>query len=114
MKEPTQEQIKEFWEYFGIEFQIMAGGTNGYLYWRKSGTELWEPGWPDIDLNNLFKWAVPKLQDKGYQVDIVCFEHKGFAVSVLDICKDTAILSDIRDDNLGDALFWAIYQVIKE
>jgi len=59
------------------------------------------------------KWLVPKLQDKGYQIDIVCFEHKGFAVSPFYVLDDqTRPLIDVRDDSLALALCLAIEKLI--
>lgn len=65
MEEPTKEQIKKFWEYFDdwIEY-------------------------PSIDLNNIFKYIVPKLKKEG---DILEAENSEPAL----------------------ALFWAIYRIIE-
>ena len=64
MTEPTQKQIKEFWERCGFRWTVSKTGN----YWVRtdpSGTEGQMEviiHYPSIDLNNLFKYAVPKLQ----------------------------------------------------
>ena len=118
MEQPTKAQIKEFWERYGFE-------------WRKSiqlRTELTskgiapilsQEGWyfgdeffkndfmlPPIDLNNLFKYAVPKLKapdylkfrirKEGYMCEVRCFGVQENAYYY----EDPAL-----------ALFWAIWGV---
>jgi len=106
MNKLTNEQIKEFWEWCGL----MKEGS----FWHEpSGKQLSEET-PKPNLENLFKWPVPKLQEKGYQIDIVCFEGGKFEVTVLGVTAATEIISDIRSNDLVDALFWAIWEVIKD
>lgn len=75
MTEPTQEQIKEFWEWCGfkyIPFKHLGTRKDKSVLYPKGVTvistqqEHWEyPDGskqtvaPDIDLNNLFRYAVP-------------------------------------------------------
>ena len=56
MKEPTEAQIKEFWEWCGFKF---TGGD--WCYAPDRMHHLRRP--PTIDLNNLFKYAVPRLME---------------------------------------------------
>lgn len=124
---PTQEQIKEvfewclkkpielrwgFWDYceYFSETQSRATteklGSKQELCYLKEKTDYFED-WqlvPPTDLNNLFKWAVPKLKrgvqltqtDDGWQCDI--------GLGDIVVCdKDPAL-----------ALFNAIYKLIKE
>lgn len=67
--EPTQEQIKEFWEWCGFTHNI---GSKMWNYGKYKETNAW---WvapngkkyvdlPLIDPNSLFKYAVPKLVEK--------------------------------------------------
>ena len=53
-KEPTEAQIKEFWEWCGFTIS----GDWAYL------NSPYRRGIPSVDLNNLFKYAVPKAIDK--------------------------------------------------
>ena len=95
---PTQEQIKEFWEGCGWE------------WWEKG--EIWCYGGemrcinlPPIDLNSLFGYAVPKLDaiTMGFQY--------GFEANWRVKKKGTWYYAKDLDPAL--ALFWAIYEVTK-
>ncbi len=52
---------KEFWELCGFEWHEMIE------LWNDPIRGLVSSILPPIDLNNLFKYAVPKLQDKGFE-----------------------------------------------
>lgn len=91
---PTDEQIKEFWERLG--------------YPTDSGVAEHIP----IDLNSLFTFAVPKLQDMGQLVTIYCYEHKGFGVYTHNMFNPLEKpMSRSRGDDLAIALFWAIWEM---
>ncbi len=67
--EPTQEWIKEFWEACGLHHYVSPKEKISYEdnHWiAPDGTKY--SGYPPIDLNNLFEYAVPKaiksLQEK--------------------------------------------------
>jgi hypothetical protein len=96
MKEPTQE-IKEFWEYFGQKVE------NRSEYGR-----LPDWGYPPITLDNLFKWAVPKLQTTN---EIVIILPPGDTERAI---VRIGWKEGVDMPTLKDALFWAIYRVIKE
>ena len=79
-EQPTKEQIKEFWEWCGLEYNdlygafIVSEGKDKAFIFRG-----------DVDLNNLFTYAVPKLLSSGRDID--------------RIGKDLAL-----------ALFWALWE----
>lgn len=103
MKEPTQEQIKEFWEWCGLTHRKMKGGFN---YWYNATGLLESIFTPPIDLNNLFKYAMPKL----YNWDLT---KSGLTITA----SVSLALGDTHYQVNPDptlALFWAIYKVIKE
>lgn len=89
--EPTQEQIKEFWERCGIEIAKFTDripleriGEGGYMA-------------HPIDLNNLFEYAVPKLEDDiGYEETFMLLMKWIFRV-----------LEDRYEDS-AYSLFWLI------
>ena len=63
-KQPTKEQIQKFWEWCGFHFQTLDELKPKYrhpanLRWVYPDGDT--GGLPAIDLNNLFKYAVPKL-----------------------------------------------------
>jgi hypothetical protein len=37
---------------------------------------------PKLDLNNLFKYAVPKLLEKNYELQLLAYTTKGFYISI--------------------------------
>ena len=117
-EQPTQGQIREFWEAYGARC-LKCGGliTNAVIPDRCNcySFEL------DIDLNNLFKYAVPKLQDKGNNVELYAWEHKGFMATVY---KDSFSqrgsdgyepflepISQVKEEDPALALFWALRKV---
>ena len=64
MNQPTEEQIKEFWEWCGI---------------AKNDCDTWANGYPCYDsLDHLFKYAVPKLYPE------LKIYHIGFLTSQKD------------------------------
>ncbi len=109
MNNPTQKQIKEFWEWCGftvlpanmwIEPKWVLEHQIGNYYGEKP---------PHIDLNNLFKYAVPKVKSllrmtirkipTGYQWQIDRKPSYGGEFVIGE--GDTETL----------ALFWALWQV---
>lgn len=75
-KKPTEEQIKEFWKWCGLKWmwnhnsECTCGAKDdddsrrSWHYCKDGEWKLATPHWYEdlpIDLNNLFKYAVPKL-----------------------------------------------------
>jgi len=90
---PTDKQEKEFWEGCGLK---IINGLNCFTA-------------PPIDLNNLFKYAVPKLSED-YYIDIMNYRDiwQGRIQSKLGIVGAVKV-----DEDPALALFWAIYEVVK-
>ena len=89
----TDEQIKEFWEWCGLnQVQIINGNC---IFVDTKGQTCWL----DLDLNNLFKYA------PDYQQIMFHREYCGITID------------DKLYEGFGEtealALFWAIYEVIK-
>lgn len=112
---PTDEQIKEFWEWCG--FVDTFEGDTGAYYWTAPNDGGYGVDLPPIDLNNLFRWAVPKLQDKGYMVELYAFECKDFRVRIYNVTysapeswRDPIV--EVKNEDPALSLFWAIYEVI--
>ena len=104
---PTDEQVKEFWEGLGF-FKITAN-----MLRKKPMSEFEEMAWhnpdgsarhslPPIDLNNLFRFAVTKLQNTMAKV-----EFDGF---IQRWVNNFWGLLPIQDPAL--ALFWVLYPII--
>jgi hypothetical protein len=115
-KEPIQKQIKELWEKCG--FKKLYPWKHLYTLPNSEDDSLWvdmrdfEP-----DLNNLFKWAVPKVFRLGYN-NLECrLDSRRDGDGYMWIISKYDGMVSRRSDYLTDpalALFWAIYQVIKE
>jgi len=106
---------KAFWEWCGL-VQIQhadrySSGTRNWVEYQLNGVRVDEP---KFDLNDLFKYAVPKLQDKGYQIDIVCFEHKHFDVAIFNVIHDESDIYHAQGGNLAQTLRQAIEKVIEQ
>ncbi len=108
MNQPTSEQVRWFWEKCGFQFievlvaKVSDTGTRGYWLCPDDSSRL--EILPSVDLNNLFKYAVPRL-DKPislYKMTRVEFWTAKVGASI-----------QIRDNNPALALFWAIWEVIQ-
>ena len=110
MKEPTAEQIKEFWGWCGFRFKLSAS-ENPHYWLDPLGKAL--PVLPPIDLNNLFKWAVPKLNESGLKLRMLGQkrDRKTFFCAI-----GSNNLPRMYKENKDPALvlFWAIWEVIEE
>jgi len=117
--EPTEEQIKRFWEWCGFrhitaKYCKLCKRWEGE-YWLKEriGRRIYRPELLVLDLNNLFKYAVPKIES----LDIVGLypsnENNKLWSCILTrfgLDKDTVAYG--KDPAL--ALFWAINKVIED
>ncbi len=100
---PTDEQKREFWKGCGLK-----EGTYGWLYDPNNRPDL--PIFPPIDLNNLFKYAVPKLS-------LLRFSYETHTIPELyrweTMKPNQSHLTVIESNDPALALFWAIYEAIK-
>ncbi len=123
--QPTKEQIKEFWERYG--FRLFNDDDHKivrqYSAWwigkwclplGKGKYEYFKDGLPPIDLNNLFKYAVPKLIDNYGGILLVLPQRdiKSWECKILNTPRDEATFGYGEDPAL--ALFRALYSVLKE
>jgi hypothetical protein len=107
--EPADKQIQWFWEQCGIENRF-EGDTGTWYYHYPDGQCDIES--PPIDLNNLFKYAVPKLELKfqyllrsmgsdGHMARVIALHPKPFTPRVK---------AEVWNKDPALALFWAIYR----
>ena len=112
MKEPTEEQVKEFWEWCGF---TRSNSQNNYIAGRvwhyPNGTEEWNFPIP-IDLNNLFKYAVPIVYKAGLQIVFQCLSTSRYDCYIADPYERKSTKT-ITNTDPALALFWAIREVIK-
>ena len=104
---PTQEQIKEFWEGYGVD-----GEEETYTRGKQAGEFTGRIIYPPIDLNNLFKYAVPKalimLAKKGYVPPLMKLLQMWYD----ELVTLTGDSSNVQD--AADALFWTLDKIRKE
>ena len=72
-------------------------------------------GWqelPELTLDNIYEYAIPKLQDKGYSITLVAYERNEFGCGIFDEIHDVSITEIDRADSPTEALYNAILKVI--
>lgn len=130
---PTDEQIKEFWERCGLVYYPECECINGKgICWGMSSDTYGKDGkWhftlPELDLNNLFKFAVSgkKRLDRNYLIEItgvtlcpLLDDKKGgwWCDVNYNYCEEDSCADHDVDGTTGAspelALFWAIYSII--
>jgi len=89
MIEPTKEQIRELWGKCGLK-----EGTYGWMY---DPAKPFNPIMPPIDLNNLFKYAIPKVREI-LGADELSKRLQGWLNDVIQCGLDPA-----------ESLFWVVW-----
>lgn len=111
---PTKEQIQWFWEQCGLKHTY---NHIDYGWWSPDGVQFL--GCPPIDLNNLLKYAVPKLPE-GASLDIIVWNgyyeviiwQRGIKPSGIEVVQCNIIAKEWNTDDLALALFWAVYKAL--
>ena len=129
-KQPTtQEQIKEVWEWCGFRYiridDIPWCQKPAYYetdYWYANDHWIYPDGSkhgkiPNLDLNNLFKYAVPKLvrcqlwRNLAYDKGIIGGDWE--AIVTTGDQTTCHLLGHGEGNDPALALFWAIWEIIK-
>lgn len=118
VKEPAQEQKREFWEWCGLKHDWQRCQAN-CVRCSHCGAHTYKSCEKDyhdqlctlpIDLNSLFKWAVPKA--------IECLRTKMFKNMSMFKAREALFKLWLRKIEEGMteevALFWALWEVMKE
>ena len=66
---------------------------------------------PKLNLQNLYDYAIPKLQDKGYVIQLITKAHKGFIVNL--VYPENKIKT-VTASNPTEALYKAIMEVVNK
>jgi len=107
MEEPTEAQIKEFWEWCGWEhtdggfYKHPTIGSAEYYDYETNSTL------PPIDLNSLFEFAVPKVIP-------ILFENGQSIRHAYDRLFKMWLDKWAKGYEIEDALFWAMREVIHD
>jgi len=105
-RQPTNAEQREFWELCGLSY-VESTGVDWSEHWVLPNGEKGGKLAPAIDLNNLFRWAGPKV-----------YEDCGLAIFAVVLYRwFEGIIREINNHNLDEivlGLFWAIYPVLKE
>lgn len=115
MDKPTDEQIREFWELCGFERRELGRVEYGHrTAWEWNKGELTAEELPPIELTPLFLYAEPVLEKAGYKYELCkttsSTQHR---VAIRD--RGFTLQGKLWwDEDLALALFWAIYEVLKE
>ena len=103
-KQPTQEQISELWEWCGFKVKETVNSFHEpiivLLEHPHFGSLI--VGKPELDLNNLFEFAVPKLREavRDYEAHRILSECIRLSFSIKDKLEDRivkAVLEVIHD-----------------
>jgi len=117
--QPTEEQVKKFWEWCGFRYRYIPYGSlqarelpeypdiaDAQKYCLTDPNSC-ESDYPELDLNSLFKWAVPKVLESGIDVTVTAYR-----TSPVKWQADLGYLMHTELDP-ALALFWAIWKVIE-
>jgi len=114
---PAEEEQKKFWEWCGLQYMettpdwALKAGYGSDMGWIDSDGFWVDHKTPPIDLNNLFKYAVPKYIE---------LDSSGDSPNNIDNAYRRLFerwLKRLHWDNWQNpalALFWAIYKVIEQ
>lgn len=116
---PTEEQLKRFWTWRGFRQATkdeVCAGCNPLNWWRYPDKQQSQSFLPDLDLNNLYKYAVPKLFTSKYSMYSVTFTRNGAELETHHEDKySSGVYHETWDDKeYALALFWAIYKLIED
>ena len=102
---------KEFWEWCGFKPTRLQSGNMGWLYPPEYSLER---GYlPDSTLDNLFKYAVPKLIREGYSASLHASYFTGNYKGIIDKYDSDFRVDNIWDKDPAQALKKAIEKVIE-
>ena len=104
---PTDEQIREFWKWYGIVLnkEMTKRMDMPLSWWNLPNGDTYYGKMLPIDLNNLFKYAVPKFPDWGLTQNL----GSGYVYAWVFDGEKRGVSVDETHPAL--ALFWALWAV---
>lgn len=94
-------ELKEFWEWIGWKPNI-----------NYNDPETNEEHPPELTLDNLFKYAVPKLINSGLDLDISNSKSGTETVWIVEIYTTENLITITYDKDLAKALYKAIQEAL--
>jgi hypothetical protein len=117
-KQPTKEQIKKFWEWCGFKPITTAEKYPEISTNRPDDIVAWnypdgngDYHLPEIDLNNIFRYAVPKLLNGQCELYTSIGDKRGSCLA--RVWFGFYEHKEAYNNDPALALFWVIWQVIE-
>lgn len=116
MSEPAKEQVKKLWLWCGLkeisgEWRYAEFKTTNRWWQFPSGKKYLYL--PPVDLNTLSRWAVPKVFEKGFWMQLLGDDILGWDVRIHHLASNDNY-SIYQHKELTLALFWAVSQIIEK
>jgi hypothetical protein len=103
-----QEDLIRFWTWVGYSYRYSSWHEPNDF--RLAGGKL---SLPEITLDSLYKYAIPKLQNMGLAITLIAFEESGFNARIITVVPRTLQeLANERAETPTEALYQAIMKVI--
>jgi hypothetical protein len=67
---------------------------------------------PQLCIENIYRYAIPKLQEKMYATELMAWGIRGFTVKIYNAVEQKYV-SESESDNPTEALYKAIMEIIK-
>ena len=120
----SEERIKKFWEWCGFEYKPLrcqCRGCSASAWIMPTDKKLkdgrkpeYRCGLPDLDLNSLFKWAIPKVRGVGCHAMLSDkSDDEGVIWMARVYGKNTHGFLDALDEDPAIALFTAIEKLME-
>ena len=114
--QPSESEIKEFWERCGFKLGGIPDFPNDKytttVYWIDPDGQPTDIPFQPIDLSSLFKYAVPKLRYPDIDIDL-SFTDGRCMITIQEFDKIPILpISQVIDKDPALALFWAIQKLI--
>jgi hypothetical protein len=106
-----EQDLIKFWAWCGYHIKKIKG--EGLWYGLPNEKHCDRYGTPELTLDIIYKLAIPKLQEKGYTIQLTAMEQGSFRVMIFNMTNDTNDATEFAD-NPTEALYNAIIQVINK
>jgi hypothetical protein len=109
LNDKLDKDLIKFWQWCGFEKEKLHKLDGNFIYQKELG-EAWL-GLP-LCLDTIYKYAIPKLQNNGYTIELFAYEQDGFKVVIEHIIKETRKQIKVQNFSPTNALYNAITKVI--